>query len=310
MPVTTRYPNQGRGQTRLEAIVIVAAFVLLVIVAQFMLPGGCPFARVNKMSPRVACAANLRGIAQALYMYANANRDMFPVCVPLKAIDEGKVRVAYAPGLIGKNREVSDQDLAAAAEQGSIKASVTRNLWALVRLKLLGQRDSALSMFICPTGTDRASRERDPERYWDFPGYAQISYGYQVPFGRLGRPSVECDLRMPLLADKGPFGAALETGGPNPGVPGAGLNDPIEKWAAWNSPHHDGRGQNVLMPDAHVEWTLKPTCGFKGDNIYTRWSDASGGATPEGDHPAIRMHGTPPAATETPMSDTDTLLYP
>jgi hypothetical protein len=59
-----------------------------------------------------------------------------------------------------------------------------------------------------------------------------------------------------------------------------------------------------------VDWQAKPACGLKNDNIYTRWSDAGGDFKPGIDNPLIRAHGTPPTGTETPMSDSDTLIYP
>ena len=51
-------------------------------------------------------------------------------------------------------------------------------------------------------------------------GYEESSYGYQVPYGEYGKPHWDVDPQMPLAADKGPYGAAIEGGtGEHPGSP-------------------------------------------------------------------------------------------
>jgi hypothetical protein len=242
----------------------------------------------------------------AFYSYGNEYNEMWPVCAPIEASDEGKLRVTYAPKLIGKDRDVSDETLAARAIGGKLKISVTRNLWTLVRLQLTPPKS-----FNCPLDRDSTTNTDDnPQNYWDFSKYSEVSYGYQVPFGKLGQPASTCDQRMVLAADKGPFGAALEAGKPNPGMPTPAVSDPSNKWSAWNSHNHGGEGQNVLYAGGSADWQATPVCGLKNDNIYTRWSDATGGAGANGDNPAVRIHGSPPTGAETPMSDTDTLIYP
>jgi len=42
-------------------------------------------------------------------------------------------------------------------------------------------------------------------------------------------------------------------------------------------------------------------------NIYTRWSDPTGGF---GGDENIRVRGTPPTGNEAPFGDTDSLIYP
>ena len=242
----------------------------------------------------------------AFYTYANENNEMWPVCAPIAAIDEGKLCVTYAPNLIGKNRDVSDKNLISRATDGALKTSVTRNLWVLVRMQIASPKG-----FNCPQDPDSTeNKDFCLQDYWDFSKWQEVSYGYQVPFGMLGRPSSELNPRMPLAADKGPFGAALEAGKPNPGMPSPAVSDPSHKWSAWNSHNHGGEGQNVLSAGGSAEWQATPACGIKNDNIYTRWSDATGGAAANGDNPAVRIHGSPPTGTETPMSNTDSLIYP
>jgi prepilin-type processing-associated H-X9-DG protein len=41
-----------------------------------------------------------------------------------------------------------------------------------------------------------------------------------------------------------------------------------------NSRNHEGRGQNVLFGDGHVEWELTTRCGLQEDDIYTNRAGA------------------------------------
>lgn len=288
--------------TRIDVIVIVVIFALLLTIATVILPTG-PFSR--ELSPRSVCAANLKGMGTGFYAYANENSDQWPVCVPTWAIDEGKLRVTYAPGFIGSNRDVPDELLATRATGGELKTSVTRNLWSLVRLQISTQK-----AFICPVGEDVPNNDESPQNYWDFSKYSEVSYGYQIPFGKLGRPTSSLDPQMPVAADKGPYSGALEAGKTNPGIASLDLSSKDKAWKPWNSPNHHGEGQNVLFADGHVDWVTKPTVGLRNDHIYTRWSSPNGGITSGSNDPLPRVRGAPPTADETPMSNTDSLIYP
>jgi prepilin-type processing-associated H-X9-DG protein len=164
---------------------------------------------------------------------------------------------------------------------------------------------SSPKSFICPSSKDVSNEDDNPQLYWDFKNWNEVSYGYQVPYGKYGKPTTDRDMRVVLVADKGPYGAALENGQPNPGIPNVSTSANPEDWMRWNSPNHGGEGQNVLYADSHVEYVTKPTVGMGSDNIYTRWSGEQG-ATEE----SARAWGTPPTSNETPWSDTDSLIYP
>jgi hypothetical protein len=164
--------------------------------------------------------------------------------------------------------------------------------------------------------------DASPRAYWDFgvgditgpanpgqvrQGWNQVSYGYQVPFGKHGRPSSDCDLGMALAADKGPFGAALDAGLPAPRPINVNDKSSSDQWQLWNSPNHGGqgrgRGQNVLYADAHVDWASKPIVGVGSDNIYTQWSGTEDLARIRGNSPTV-------GGKQTPAGATDTLIYP
>jgi hypothetical protein len=170
------------------------------------------------------------------------------------------------------------------------QVSVTACLWMLCR-----DAGSAPKSFYCPSSQDDPMEVDDPLTMapadpnvarTDFESYNNCSYGYQIPFGDYARPTGGRDPRMPLAADKGPFGYGIDGGGDS-----APANDALaqvlanaanidsmsaDEWRPLNSINHggagDGEGQNVLYTDTHVEWAGKPTVGIAGDNIYTRFT--------------------------------------
>jgi len=244
----------------------------------------------------------MKGLGTGMYTYANENADWWPSAAHAPATEEGKCAVTYAFGKTGTHRGNAKDPKAGETSIDDTEMSVTRNIWMLVRLYICEPNS-----FICPSSPDQPNQDTDPQSYWDFAKYSEISYGMQVPYGKSGRPSTTCDDRMALAADKGPFGAALESGARNPGPPTLGKLAKPEQWMPWNSPNHAYEGQMVLYTDAHAQFELKPTVGFQNDNIYTRWSDATGGF---GGDENIRVRGTPPTSNEAPFGDTDSLIYP
>lgn len=290
--------------------------ILWALVLSIMLPS---LARARELSKRAVCAANLKGMATAFYTYANENNDIWPS--PFDA--EGKLipagGVDYV-GAIGSYRgKAGDPDAGDITRMAEIpdKLSTTRGPWMLIRDQI-----STPKSFICPSGIDMPNTDASPQAYWDFgvgditgpanpgqvrQGWRQMSYGYQVPFGKHGRPSSDCDMRMPLAADKGPFGGALDGGlASPPNIAADGRSSP-EQWRLWNSPNHGGQGggegQNVLYTDAHVDWASTPVVGVNKDNIYTQWSGQDALGKSQGNRPTA-------GGKQTPAGDTDTLIYP
>jgi len=235
-------------------------------------------------------------------MYATENSDMFPIAAHAPAETDEVGRVKYAPSMIGTHRGVAGDPKSGETSETDTEMSTTRNLWVLVR----GGYYSPKS-FICPSAKDQSGNEDNPADFRDFRSCKEVSYGDQDPYGKHGRPSPDCDPRMPLLADKGPYGAALENRAKNPGVPKLRPDASPDDWVPWNSPNHEGEGQVVLFPDSHAEFLSKPVVGVENDNIYPRWSAADGGGT---DSNLPRVQGTPPTGIETPWSDTDSFIYP
>lgn len=275
---------------RRKDVVVIIAIAIVCLALWFCVCVGPTM--IRRGSYRAVCKANLSGIGVALDHYANVHGGGWPIPPHAPAVATESGAVSYAPGKIGKNRE--RQTTAKDTE-----VSTTRVFYALMR-----EHMATPAGFICLGSTDTYEGY---EELWDFAHWDHCSYGFQVPFGKKGVPASDCDPRMPLAADKGPFSAALEHGQPNPGVPQRTYRDRAKYWRAWNSPNHEGEGQSVLFPDGHVEWMTRPCVGINGDNIYTRWASADAGI----DANALqRIQGTPPTSNETPWSDTDTLIYP
>jgi hypothetical protein len=291
--------SYGRRAFLLDMQALVVLFAFLLVLLPLFIP---LLFSARELAKRTTCAANLKGIGMGLHTYANDGNQGMPIAAHAKADSPEKGKVRYAPGMIGKHRGKADEPAAGESDDTAAELSTTRNLWTLVRLAA-----STPASFICPSSNDSKNDEDNPQAFWDFRRYSEVSYGYQVPYGKLGRPSAEGDQLFVLAADKGPYGAALEAGGKNPGVPTLTLQDPPAKWRPWNSLNHRGEGQNALYADAHVDFANRPTTGVKVDNIYTRWSDATGGTDRD---TVARTQGTPPTGIETPWGDTDSLIYP
>jgi len=295
-----RSPRLRRGLTLTEVLVVVVVVLMLGVLFVAMLP----HMRGGRYTVRhgTVCAANLKGTGNGFATYAVANNDWWPIPAHLPAEADEVGRVRYAPGVIGTKRGTTAQPAAGASSQEDAALSTTRAFWELIRAGASSPRS-----FICPTSDDQPNDEDNPQDFWDFRKYGEISYGYQVPFGKMGRPGSNVDQDMALVADKGPFSAALENGKQHPGVPTPTMTGTPDDWKPWNSPNHGNEGQNVMYSDAHVDFVMTPLAGSGKDNIYTRWSHADAGK--KGNQLA-RVQGTPPTGIETPWGETDSLIYP
>ncbi|MGE3182486.1 MAG: type II secretion system protein, partial [Phycisphaerae bacterium] len=72
-----------KGFTLIELLVVVAIIALLISI---LLPS---LSRARELAKRAVCRANARGIAQSCHLYANDNREWFPVAPHLKQTSGG-----------------------------------------------------------------------------------------------------------------------------------------------------------------------------------------------------------------------------
>lgn len=314
------------SKAKFSLVDLVACFMILTTV---IVLAGPTFAQMRSLSRRDQCSLNLRGLSRSSKIYANENQEKWPMPAFKKSlVDHGGIDYLNDrgtiigeptdPGEVGFDRsQETRSETPQNPSGGSMAVSVTRSFWLLVR-----SGDIRVDDFICPSSGDVV----DPGDflfdydYYDFAGYQNISYAYQVPFGpRETQPREGVDNRQVLAADKGPYyldrlDPTFETRG---GKPLAFDDSPI-RWRPYNSPSHGRRGQNVLRGDGSSFFSETPLAGVNGDNIYTLMTDDGWDETGFN-----RIHGESPHYSSYPnpypgqnalgvgrFASTDSLLYP
>ncbi len=113
------------------------------------------------------------------------------------------------------------------------------------------------------------------------------------------------DDTLPLVADMAPLSG---TGGIDTTLPAYSTNP-----KSYNSPNHNGDGQNVAYGDVHVEWRIAPNAGRENDNIWTIGSGTTQTAITTPGITPIPPYVVPPTGTmpaTTAPSPVDIIMVP
>lgn len=218
------------GFTLVELLVVIAIVGLLLAI---LLPS---VERAREQANNLKCASHLNQIGVAILMYVNDNHGQYPRTVydPAAQLTFGTNPAATDPFLFG----------------GPQANDVTAALFLLLRTEHFPSQ-----IFVEPY-SDELENIPDPAKDFtarsNFTDYKQnLGYSYADPYPNAPAVKAGYNLKHPMNPEF-PIAADL-----NPGVAGK------------NSRNHEGRGQNVLFADFHVQWEKTTKCGINDDDIYT-----------------------------------------
>lgn len=246
--------RKGLTLTELIVVIILIPVIVLVVIALNSRP--------YKIHPRLWCGTNLKGMANAMNVYAFDYRDEYPI-----AGAQGAGQWAASTDN-WNDPKIEDRD----------NLTVAASLFMLVREADVGVKSFVCSMsdetpFVNDTGFDIVE-------LWDFgpnPTDHQ-SYSYQFPYGQFPADGTS-NPENAIMADRSPWFdekltvSSIETETADTYLDKVSLIDFLDanKWKQriGNAQPHGREGQNVLFNDGHVEFAKRPDVGTRDDNIYT-----------------------------------------
>ena len=242
--------RKKRGFTLIELLVVIAIIALLISI---LLPS---LSRARELSKRTVCSANLRGLGQAAYIYAQ-DGDAFPVISKGPTNTNGSV-IYFA--------QTNRAPATGVSTTGT--PSPTVDMWSLCRAN-----NTTPKQFNCPSTTDIPDPAQDTTAYYDFLTDIHLSYGYQYQADP-NRPTLgsSSDPTFPLMGDANPYLKGKVT---------LALADRTSQFRGNSNNHTNREGQNVLFVDSHVSFEKGPDVGLSGkfdatikssrarDNCYT-----------------------------------------
>jgi len=254
--------------TLIELLVVIAIIALLISI---LLPS---LSRARELSKRTVCSANLRGIGQAMYIYAQDDPQVFPTIGPRSV--QGNVRVFGQTPLTapvpptGNHMDRLPMNPEILVNPGP--GSPTVDMWTVIRAN-----NTTPKQFICPSTIDTPDPAQDTTVYYDFLHWQFLSYSYQNQHDTDRRViGTSSEPNIPFMADANPYGK----GGVN-GAPGNLSQERVSPFRGNSVNHTNREGQNILFQDGHVDFEKGPDAGLSGffdtnipsargrDHVYT-----------------------------------------
>jgi len=289
------YIVKKRGFTLIELLVVISIIALLIAI---LLPS---LARAKELANRAVCSANVRGIIQSCYIYAQSNNSQFPATMaPQTGTTSLTITEGGAPG--GPNTPPSTTNATAGAVTSSwytgtsAAADPLSCLWLLV---LQGQ-DTPKS-YICPSDPiattpsleyQTANTGTAATYYFNFDNILATavntsgqgeSYSIACPWNNNGGVggwwTDNSGSDVPEVSDMAPAspGSVTTSGSTLQRNTAQSVTGNTYGNYIYNSGNHNGDGQNVGFGDDHVSWEVNPYVGQSGDNIFTFQSAAADG---------------------------------
>lgn len=291
----------GRGMTLIELLVVIGIIAILI---GLLLPA---LAAAREEADRVACSANIRGIAQSMLAYAAGSNDQFPATPG----EYGGMYInsALPPGhyMTGQSAQEVVNDWFNLNDGSSVYQPSTGSVISCLWLMVLMQYETPAG-FICPSD----SYALGPSLlYGSIAGTGQYAFGnfgnlsnsgsagnlgqgesYSIAYPWLAAPpdpnngipmpagswwNSRAGTQVPIISDMAPD----DIGAPALGrtyrnttlLPGNTYGNYV-----YNSGNHNGDGQNVGFADGHVVWETTPYCGMNHDNIFTYYATSYSGS--------------------------------